>query len=230
MATLETEAERHYEAEEFQIYRAISKPAVVGFCLSLIALLGFVFPTFVCLSVVALIMSVVGIRSIRQLPNELTGMKLAGLATLLSLTSLVGATSMHTYIYLTEVPEGYERISFSTLRTRSKAKMGTPPPSAQELDGKRIFVKGYVHPGVDGKSNIKKFILVGDLGTCCFGGQPQPTDMIEVTLVGGNRIEYSMTKRKLGGTLKVVKNIKRVSGMKGLQHGGYYQLVADYLK
>ena len=60
-----------------------------------------------------------------------------------------------------------------------------------ELNGKKIFMKGYVYP--DGqRTNIKRFVLVADLGTCCFGGQPKLTHMVEVTLRDPYRVEYSI--------------------------------------
>ena len=48
-------------------------------------------------------------------------------------------------------------------------------PKAIELTGKPIFIKGYMHPGVASMGKVNHFILVPDMGTCCFGGQPKPT-------------------------------------------------------
>ena len=95
------------------------------------------------------------------------------------------------------------------------------------LNGKRIFVKGYVHPGVASTGQIKKFILVPDMGTCCFGGQPKLTDMIEVTIVDASGVRYSQRKRKLGGILHVTDRVHQVAG--GLT-GGFFELRADYVK
>ena len=67
-----------------------------------------------------------------------------------------------------------------------------------ELDGKQIFVKGYVHPGVSSVSKLKKFVLVPDMGTCCFGGDPAPTDMIEVTLEDPLTVDFALRRRGFG--------------------------------
>jgi hypothetical protein len=94
-------------------------------------------------------------------------------------------------------------------------------PKALELNGKKVFIKGYVYP--DGRqSNIKRFVLVPDMGTCCFGGQPKLTDMIEVTLTDPDRIKYSFQKRKLAGELLVDTQLKPVTGLGGV----YFQLKA----
>ena len=68
--------------------------------------------------------------------------------------------------------------------------------------------------------------MVPDMKTCCFGGQPALTDMIEVTLRDPLRVDFSYTRRQLGGILKVTPYKKAVSGLDGV----YYQLDADYVK
>jgi hypothetical protein len=98
-------------------------------------------------------------------------------------------------------------------------------PKALELNGQRVFVKGYIYPG-DRTSELKKFILVPDMGTCCFGGQPALTDMIEVTLRDPKRVRFSFQRRKLGGTFKVDRQLKEISGLTGV----YFQLDADYVR
>jgi hypothetical protein len=44
-----------------------------------------------------------------------------------------------------ELPDGYQRIPFASLKSPDGGPE-TPPPSALELDGKRVFVKGYMYP------------------------------------------------------------------------------------
>ena len=86
-------------------------------------------------------------------------------------------------------------------------------------------MKGYVYP--DGQQyNIRDFILVKDMGTCCFGGQPPLTHMIEVSLQGENRVAYAMRKRKLAGILTVDTRLKPVTKLGGV----YFRLEADYVR
>ena len=68
--------------------------------------------------------------------------------------------------------------------------------------------------------------MVPDMGTCCFGGQPKPTDMIEVTLREPLKIEYTRRRRKLGGIFKVNPMPRKFGKLVGV----YYRLEADYLK
>ena len=138
---------------------------------------------------------------------------------------LITGTVYSSYVYATEVPEGFFRISFTELQPNEGSPLPIPE-SALSLDGERIFVKGYVHPAVTRRKGIKQFVLVPDMGTCCFGGQPKLTDMIEVTLKDPLRVNYSLSQVKLAGTFKVSPIKKNVSGLDGV----YYQLDAEYAR
>ena len=211
--------------EGFEPYRAISKSAVISFVLGILSTLGWFSAPLLGLALVAAILGIASYRSVVRYPNELTGKPLAILGALLGVTLFLGGVAKHSYVYATEVPEGYLRISFADLQPDKNDPRMPVPPEALELSGKKIFVKGYLYP--DGQQyNIKRFVLVPDLGTCCFGGQPKLTDMIEVTLEEPLQTAYSMTKRKLAGELKVDMSLKPVSGVNGV----YYQLKADHLR
>ena len=99
------------------------------------------------------------------------------------------------------------------------------PRRAFELNGKRVFIKGYVLPG-DQQYGIKRFILVPDMGTCCFGGNPKLTDMIEVTLRDPLRVDYALRKRKLAGVFQVDGKLRPASGGRGV----VYRLDADFVR
>jgi hypothetical protein len=211
--------------EDNASYRAISKAAVASLVLAVISFLGLLFWPILVLAVLGFFLGVIGYRSIRRFPLELVGKTPAVLGAGLCAVLFVGGVSKHSYEYATEVPEGYKRITFANLQPVREHPELPVPPEALQLDGQRIFVKGYVYP--DGqKTKIKKFILVPDMGTCCFGGQPKLTDMIEVTLADPIRIAYSQRKRKLGGILRVDTSLKPVAKVNGV----FYQLEADHLQ
>lgn len=179
---------------------------------------GVVLPLF------GLLMGGIGLSNIRKYPAELTGLTAAGLGTLLGATLFVGGVACHALIYSTEVPDGYERLSFEVLKAGAQMP-DVPPAEAQAMDGKRVFIKGYIYPGQQ-RFDLKQFVLVPDIGTCCFGGSPKQTHMVEVTLEGDVTLDYSMTKRRLAGVLKVNPTLQPVQGRPGV----YYQLIADYAK
>lgn len=206
------------------VYQSVSRGAVASTVLAVIGLLSFLFIGLLLLVVAALLLGVSSLLAIRKYPNELLGKPLAWAGTALAGLTLIAAPAYHAYIYATEVPPGYERISFSTLISPTGAP-DLPPSRALELDGQQVFVKGYIHPTSMDSPRAKKFVLVPDLGTCCFGGQPPLTHMIEVTLSGDNYATKSLRKQKLAGTLHVNRALKPIDGLEGV----YYTLKADYI-
>ena len=184
-------------------YRAISRGSIVSVTCLVIAALGLV-PTFMPLlavAVVGIVAAALALRTISRFPREYSGKGLASFGLIACTLLLLGGIAQHTYIYFTEVPEGYRRVAFYMLQADEDAA-DLPTPTAIELDGEAIFLKGYIHP-TSGSGMLRNFILVGDLGTCCFGGDPRSSDMIEVTLPGGEAVRAGLTRRKLAGSFRV---------------------------
>jgi hypothetical protein len=185
---------------------------------------GIIPPPLLILPLFGLILGVLGLSSIRKYPGELTGKTAASLGTTLGAALFVGGIACHVLIYSTEVPDGYERLPFQELKADSRMP-DYPPPAALGMDGKRVFIKGYIYPGQQ-RFDLKEFVLVPDLGTCCFGGKTKQTHKIKVILEGDLTLDYSMTKRRLAGVLHVDPFPPPVAG----QPGVYYYLIADYAK
>jgi hypothetical protein len=221
MAT-ETYEYSETETSEFMPYRAVSKAAVVSLLLSLISIVAVFSSPMLVLPLAGVVSGLIALLQIRRYPKELTGWGVAIFGVVLSGLLLCGGATLHALVYLNEVPDGYVRVSFSDLQPTSDHPDWPFSPRAAELNGKRVFIKGYVYP--DGQQHgIKQFVLVRDLGTCCFGGQPKLTHMVLVTLRDPQRISYSMKRRKLTGTFRVDAQLRPVSGVDGV----YFQLEAD---
>lgn len=179
-------------------YRAMSSSAIASIIFAVIGLLaGLFFVPMLGLCVIGAVVGLFSYRKINRFPEEFDGKSVAIAGIALNLAIVVAGAGLHTYIYLTEVPEGYTRVQFYELQ--QNGEMDQPTAKAFEIDGEPIFLKGYIHPS-SGSGLLKRFILVPDLGTCCFGGQPKSSDMIEVTLVGGDSTKAGLTKKKLAGT------------------------------
>lgn len=206
-------------------YRALCSTAVASFVVGVLSIVAFLDWTLAVVPVCGIVLGGVALLQIRRSHGELTGHLLARLGVAFSLLFGTAGASWQSYVYLTEVPDGYERITYAALQ-HAEGEPGTAvPASAQALDGKRIFVKGYVYPGAT-KTGITQFILVRDNGVCCFGGTtPKQTDMIQVTLKDPLELTYSDQLRKLAGIFRVDPAIA-VDGVGGV----LYQLEAEYLK
>lgn len=209
-----------------EIYKSVSRSAVTALVLGVIGLLAFPVLFLVVLPLLGMVFALISLNAFRRFPDELLGRPIAVAGGVLCLATLALAPAYHTYVYMTEVPEGYERIDFSMLKS-AKGQADQPPAEAIQLDGQKIFIKGYIHPTSMDTVMAKRFVLVPDLGTCCFGGQPPLTHMIEVSLTGDQYARKGgYRKQRLAGTLHVKPELKPVDGLTGV----FYQLRADILK
>lgn len=206
-------------------YRAMSSRAVASIVFAVVALLtGFFFWPALGLALLGAAVGLLGYLQIRRFPEEFDGKQVAVVGLILNLLILAGGAALHTYIYLTEVPAGYTRVHFWELQQRSEGP-DHPSDKALEINGQAVFLKGYIHPS-SGSGLLKHFILVPDLGTCCFGGQPKSSDMIEVTLTGGKTTKAGLTKKKLAGTF-MLNPPQRVTDF---DNQVFYQLKVDQVK
>lgn len=224
-------AEPVYESSEmepeYQPYRAMNSLGIVSLAIGLVSIYFAALAwTLAMIPILGIIIGVRGIWSIKKHPDEYVGMPIAVAGVVLCVLTWVGGWSWLTYDYMTEVPPGYARLTYSQLQPDVKTAPGTLqiPQSAMDFNGKRVFVKGYVYPGAT-TSNIKTFVLCRDNGDCCFGGKPKLTDMILVELVDPLRLRYSPNLQKLAGTFRV-KPGQATENLGGV----LYQLEADYLK
>jgi len=210
--------------EQYSQYRAISATAVISCVLGVLSAAIFLGWVFAVIPLLGLIMGTLAILRIRRNPAELSGRGVAQAGIALSLLFFCGGASYLTYDYVTEVPEGYERLSYAQLQPDPEQPGQLLPPDVAEFDGKRIFIKGYAYPGKE-QSGIKEFVLCRDNGDCCFGGQPKLTDRILIDLKGHLSYKYSTRMVRLAGTF----HVKRGEAVDGLS-GVVYHLEADYLK
>ena len=216
------------EGTEFHPYRAVSRAAIVSLVLGVLSVGALLFATLLIIPLVGLVLGLVALSTIRRYPAEYTGGRLALAGTILGAVLFVGGAAWHTYVFATEVPEGYARTGFWELQPDPDHPEYFPVSKrATELAGKEIFIKGYMHPGVASMGKVDHFILVPDMGTCCFGGDPKSTDMIEVIMRDDKKVKYNQRQRKIAGVFRVDPYPRPVPGMK---NGVFYQIDAEYAK
>lgn len=232
------------EGVEIAAYRAVSRSAILGLVLAVVGLVplalafaswkfnyGDALPTGTLAAFIggaAAILGFIGWLAIRRYPEEYTGSKLALAALGLGATQLVGGSAMAGHTYATEVPDGYVRTGFWELQPDPDYPEFLVSKRAMELKDNKIFIKGYMHPGVASMGKVDHFILVPDMGTCCFGGDPKSTDMIEVKVTdAANRLAYSKRRIKLAGTFVVNEYASRSLEMK---NPIFYKLQVDQLR
>lgn len=204
------------DAGETVQYRAIHTGAIIGLVLGILSV--FTIVTAVnsiesCLMVVPipLMGMFVSLRSwarIRRESELFTGRWLALAGFVLSLAFLTIGLGYSGLVYATEVPDGYERISFDRMKPSEYQERGgvTVPPEIADLAGKRVFIKGYIRPdSVAVPRGIDRFLLVRDNNQCCFGdlSKIKYYDQIDVAMKGPLRVDFSQGVYRIGGVLKI---------------------------
>jgi len=206
------------------LYRAVSPLAVLSFVLGILSVFALLAWGLALIPAIALVAGGIACRRINQRPMELTGRPLALIGMTLAALLWAAGWARLEYIELTEVPEGYLKVSYDELQPDPHVPAQVFPPRAAELDGKRVFLKGFAFPGRQ-TSGIKDFVLVRDNGDCCFGGNPKLTDMVQVSLAGPLAMEYAPRQRSVAGTF----HVNRGKALDGLQQPIYF-IEADYLQ
>lgn len=210
------------DAAELEQYRALSSAAVASVVVGLLSVLSAVSWILGLIPAFGILLGLHALWRIRRFPEELTGRGVALGGITLSLLFWAIGWGWQGYVYATEVPDGYMRLSYATLQPSAPGELF--PASARELDGQQVFIKGYVYPGSQ-RTGIQQFILCRDNGDCCFGGEPKLTDMIQVTLKAPLRLNYATRAFRVAGTFRV----EPAQAMHGLG-GVVYHLEADYLQ
>jgi len=179
------------------------------------------------MTVVPLLGIVVGRKAlarIRRAPDQLSGAALA--RTGIGLSVFLGAAGWFWlwYAEAREVPHGYVKVQYEELQGDTATGGRAVPKRAHELNGKKIYVKGYMYPGRQ-QVDLKEFIISRDNGRCNFCmPNPAPTDLVRVTLEGDLRTDYTTHTVGLGGTLRVEEDPEKIA-----RQGMAYHLEADYI-
>ena len=95
------------------------------------------------------------------------------------------------------------------------------PPSAFDLDGKKVFIQGYMARGRQ-QVNLKRFRLCPVNGDCKFcTPNPKPAEILDVTLAGDLVTNYTNQLVRIGGRFHVDPLDP---------HGLPYSMECDYLR
>lgn len=214
----DSEVTESYRAEEALEYRSVSIFAVLGLLLGILSAVslftaGTSLDWTISLSPIplaGLVVSLIALRSIASAPDLYTGKSLAQTGAVLSAFFLLTAVGYSTYVYTTEVPDGYERTSFIAMKPTDQNIVNREliPPEIEAFIASQapVFIKGYIRPdSIKFKQNLNNFLLVRDNQQCCFGdlSKVQFFDQIKVNLGPGLTTDYNSGLFRLGGVLRI---------------------------
>jgi hypothetical protein len=183
-------------------YRALCSAAVVALVFGLLSLAALMDYWLVVVPAVGIIWGIIALRQIRARAGELTGRGLAMCGLALSSVLLFAGPTWVYYDEMSQVPPGYQWISYEELQPNPNVLGEIVPKSAIDFNGKKVFIKGFVFAGSQSEG-IKKFVLVRDAGTCCFGGNPKITDRIVVDLATPGGMMYTKQIARVSGVFRV---------------------------
>jgi hypothetical protein len=196
----------------------------IGFC----SIIGLAWVPGLTVPLMGIVLGVLTLLQIRNSRGEYGGFKLTVTGLVLCSTFFLVGSSVHAYIYATEVPEGYERLDFRWLAQQKPIEEDGRLRIADEakaMDGQKIFVKGYMYPENQQKG-LSRFVLCKDTGQCCFGGDPAITDMIAVEFVNDTRADFrNLQLVSVAGTFRA----KKIVG-KGGKLAAIYSIEGEYFK
>lgn len=229
--------------EEFQ-YRSLSTAAIASVVFGVVSAVIFLAANTSLqaalmlspIAMVGLLCGLLALKKIREQPEALSGGQAALAGVVMSTLGLIGGLGYAGYVHATEVPPGYERVSFYGMRPDEVEMKGgeSVPRDVKELDGQLVFIKGYMRPGshvskggTPVRHNINRFLLVRDSNECCFGdiSNVKYYDKMQVTLEEGLNADYSSGMFRVAGKLRIVPADPRL----GRPEPTYF-LEADYVR
>jgi hypothetical protein len=76
------------------------------------------------------------------------------------------------------------------------------PKKVKDLHGKKVLMSGFMLP-IDDVKDIKEFLLVQSLWSCCYGQPPDINGIVRIVMPKGKTTDYFFDPLKIIGTFKV---------------------------
>jgi hypothetical protein len=216
---MSTSATLDYESvgdpDETVQYRALHTGAMIGLLLGVLSVATVIVAAesfqycilAAFIPAVGILVSTFSLSKIRRDSEQYTGGILAIIGLALSVLFLVVGVGYGAYVYVTEVPDGYTRIEFPLRPDEIQERNGkVVPPEIMALDGKPVFIKGYIRPdSVTVTKGIDRFLLVRDNNQCCFGSLSSVKywDQIDVRMLDSKTVDLASGIFRIGGVLKI---------------------------
>ena len=197
--------------DEMTDYRSLTAESVGALILGVLSVLTFVSMLFVVFPIMGIVLGLMAIRKILRATRELEGFGIASAGVGLSAILAIAGSVYQIYRTQYEIPAGYELIDFTMLAADPKTGQipkqilqFSPHPDEQGNEGYiPVFIEGYMYPTRQ-MTEIKSFMLVPSVVQNQFGASTRnPTQMVDVTLVGDRRVSYQSSPVRVGGMLVV---------------------------
>lgn len=205
-------------------YQAIQPHAVVSLILGILSVVCFLTVYAVFIPIAGVALGMVARREILRMPKERLGLGMAKTGVLFSLVFGLSGTGWVMYGFLAAAPPGYRLITFTDLQPEPGSR-NPISPQAEGMEGKKVFLYGHMVAG-EKAFGITNFVLVAEIAHCNFcQGQLKPTQMVEVHLKNGLKLDYSTKRIGVGGVFTAQPDVLNQ------QFGGMiYRIEADVVR
>lgn len=204
-------------------YRRVEPLAAISLAIGLLAFVPMFGWPMIVVPIAGVGLGLFALRQILNFPGQKTGQGLAIAGVVLSVVlGIVGCG--FNYFYVHGAPIGYSVITFQEMQP-DKDLEEIIPKKILELDGKFVFIKGYMYPGRR-STCIQQFVLVPSQWHCKFCQRDlASTEMLKVKMVSDEMADYSSHPVGVGGKLKINKReaLRPFGGMP-------YELEADVFR
>lgn len=205
------------------LYQAINPLSVGSVVVGLLSALAFFHWGFLFLPVTGILLGLAGLVNLARVEGARVGIYLSCAGIALSLVLGGGLYAYSVYRYYHGTPPGYHAIEYSMLESEDPNKPF--PDAAYELEGQRVFVRGYMYP-MRQHTGLKTFVMSRDNGVCQYClPNPKITDQVFVELVEGREAAYTTRLIGVGGVFSM-----KFEDPKKKYGGVVYHIDADYLR
>ncbi|MHB8899115.1 MAG: hypothetical protein ACYC6Y_10250 [Thermoguttaceae bacterium] len=215
--------EKDYGQDTPVLYQAVNPLSVGSVIVGILSALSFFHWGFLFLPVVGVLLGVAGLVNLARVEGARVGVYLSGTGIALSLLLGGGLYGLSVYRYYHTTPPGYLSVDYHSLESKDPNKPF--PDAAYELEGQRVFLRGYMYPSRQ-QTGLRTFVMSRDNGVCQYClPNPKITDQVFVELTEGREAAYTTRMIGIGGvfSLKLEDPKKKYGGV-------VYHIEADYLR
>lgn len=187
-------------------YTPLSPWAMAAAGIGVIGLTAFLGIFGIVVAAAGVVVGIAAISHIRGQQGAVQGMLGAVLGLVLSVLSVGGGIASQIYHYRTEVPEGYQRVSFPDDISAHefafyRGGQRRLKPEVKQLVGQKIFIKGFMWQ-TQQDEDLESFVFLKDNGECCFGGSPKQFDKMHVKMQDDKRVDAHNGMVSVAGVLR----------------------------
>ncbi len=215
--------EKEYGQDAPVLYQAINPLSAGSIVLGVLSALAFFHWGFLFLPLIGVLLGVAGIVNLARVEGARVGIYLSCTGIGLSLLLGCGLYGISVYRYYHATPPGYILIDYNTLESDDPNQPF--PVASEELEGERIFLRGYMYPSRQ-QTGLKTFVMSRDNGECeyCLPN-PKITDQVFIELTGEREAVYTTRLIGVGGIFS-----RKFEDPKKKYGGIIYHIEADYLR